>query len=1371
VSIVTGTTSQQKIDSLATGVFMSISLIVAEKPSVARDIARVMGIRDKKLGCFAGRIKGQEIQVTWAVGHLVGISEPEVMDPNWKVWNRAHLPMLPSKWSLSVLSAGQAQFQVLIRLMKQRDLKEVICATDAGREGELIFRYIAEACGLAKPVKRLWISSLTDQSILKGMGELQDQNQFDNLYYSARCRSRADWLVGMNFTRYYTLASGKLLSVGRVQTPTLFLIAKRTREIEAFKPESYFEIIGQFSLSSEDGVYKAGLTEITKKPNHFEIALLGENHLSEEISEGVSRRRKFLKFSSLDTCSAIIHDLENSTSIITQIKKNKKSNSPPELFDLSSLQREANKRFHFTAEKTLKLAQALYESRKVLSYPRTDSKFLPPDVALEMIPLLREFGKEFPGIDFNFALPSKRYVDSLKVSDHHAIIPVGEGSNLSGDEKKIFDLVKIRTLQIFLKNREIEECLVTTKSQGSEGEYLFQTSAQRVIELGWAALEFESKRKSSSTKIEAEKVKSQKAKTPQKKSVKSDEESGDTEEMATLPLWLDENLSVLGSFRVEDKVTSAPKAFTDGTLLSAMENCGASVEDKELKNALKVHGLGTAATRAQTIELLLLRKYIVRSGKYLHATSLGFELLAMVHPSLASVELTASFEKGLELVRLGKVSSKEFEEKINAMIHRILPRIADSGPERVKNSSSVNDFAISHDPPTPVRHGSLKLPSRMQGSIFIESIPLKLGDLASDIKVGSKDQRNSGAAFTVQAPVTLNEKLHDKNSIDSSLLGSCQSLPDQIDQVLAQVFNLKGFRPGQKEVSAELVRGRDALVLMPTGGGKSLCFQIPGIIRSGLSVVVSPLLALMDDQVRRLLSLGIPAFALHSGQEREDSIQVWNKIARGDLKFLFVSPERMANSQFRQKLRSFPLSLVAIDEAHCVSHWGHDFRPDYREIANWIKEFRPTPIVALTATATPKVRDDISKVLELRNPIVHLGGFNRENLAIEVRNLPKADRIFEVRNWLANQANLPAIVYATSRKDTEIYSHALGSKFKTAFYHAGMTSLDRGRVQREFQGGRLDVVVATVAFGMGVDKADIRSVIHLALPASVESYYQEIGRAGRDGSPSRCLLLKSREDRETLEWMFRESYPEVKELEKLFKKISNHPNSDFEKSNLLDKLMIHGAFERQANGSLVPNPKSNWKASYQAQFESRFAQIRTIEAFANQTSTCRMQILTSYFGQDAQIKCQKCDICLGKVSSAPSGETDFIAHVVDYLSRFGRTTFGKLKSDLAKGHKIAHTTFESILQSMAEDGLCEINDESFVAGGKKIFYRSIGLGPNAKGKFGESKLDGASAKEVSYEFVHKRSRAFAKKPSKTSLKVKKFVTKRKSKKRAQSTFS
>lgn len=1349
---------------------MSISLIVAEKPSVARDIARVLGIKDKKLGCFSGRLKGQEIQVTWAVGHLVGISEPEVMNPNWKVWNRAHLPMLPSKWSLSVLSAGQAQFQVLTRLMKQRDLKEVICATDAGREGELIFRYIAEVCGLAKPVKRLWISSLTDQSILKGMGELQDQMQFNNLYYSARCRSRADWLVGMNFTRYYTLASGKLLSVGRVQTPTLSIVAKRTREIEAFKPESYFEIIGQFSISSEDGVYKAGLTEVTKKPNQLELVLLGENHVSEEIYEGVSRRRKFLKFRSLDTCSAIIFDLENSTSIITQIKRNKKSNSPPELFDLSSLQREANKRFHFTAEKTLKLAQALYESRKVLSYPRTDSKFLPPDVALEMIPLLREFGKEFPGIDFNFALPSKRYVDSLKVSDHHAIIPVGEGLNLSGDEKKIFDLVKIRTLQIFLKNREIEECLVTTKSQGAEGEYLFQTSAQRIIDLGWTALEFESKRKSSSTKIEAEKVKSQKAKTSQKQSVKSAEESGDNAEIETLPSWLEENLFVLGSYKVEDKVTSAPKAFTDGTLLSAMENCGSSVEDRELKNVLKVHGLGTAATRAQTIELLLSRKYVVRSGKYLQATPLGFELLAMVHPSLASVELTASFEKGLELVRLGKVSSKEFEEKINAMIHRILPRIADSGLERNRNSSLGGELAVSHIPSSPVRQGSIKLPSRMQGSTFsYESIPLILGDLASEVKKGAKNQINSTAVLTNQGLLGSYDKSHDKNSLDSSLESSSQSLSDQIDQVLAQVFKLKGFRPGQKEVSAELVRGRDALVLMPTGGGKSLCFQIPGIMRSGLAVVVSPLLALMDDQVRRLLSLGIPAFALHSGQDREESILVWNKIAGKELKFLFVSPERMVNSQFRQKLRSFPLSLIAIDEAHCVSHWGHDFRPDYREIANWIKEFRPTPIVALTATATPKVRDDISKVLELRDPIVHLGGFYRENLAIEVRNLPKADRIFEVRNWLADQANLPAIVYATSRKDTEIYSHALRSKLRTAFYHAGMTSLDRGRVQREFQEGRLDVVVATVAFGMGVDKANIRSVIHLALPASVESYYQEIGRAGRDGLPSRCLLVKSREDRETLEWMFRESYPEVKELEKLFKKISNHPNSEFEKSNLLDKLMIHGAFERQTNGSFVPNPKSNWKASYQAQAESRFAQIRTIEAFANQTSTCRMQILTSYFGQEAQIKCQKCDICLGKVSSAVSGEDDFIDHVVDYLSRFGRTAFGKLKSDLAKGHKIAHSTFESILHSMAEDGLCEIVDESFVAGGKKIFYRSIGLGPNAN--LGESILNGASTKEVSYEYMRKRSGAFAKKPSKTTLKVKKFVTKRKSKRKAQSTFN
>jgi DNA topoisomerase-3 len=1349
---------------------MSKTLIVTEKPSVARDLARVLGIAGKGPGHFLGQRHGQEFQITWAVGHLVGISEPEVMNASWKQWNRQQLPMLPKKWSLSVLSAGQAQFQILKSLFKQKNLNEVICATDAGREGELIFRYIAEACSLSKPVKRLWISSLTDQSILKGMADLQNQSQFDHLYYSARCRSRADWLVGMNFTRYYTLSTGKLLSVGRVQTPTLFLIAKRTKEIASFKPEAYFELISQFSHDVLPGFYEAGLLEIVNRPNNLELLKLDEKQEIEEAAEGTTRRRKYLKLKSLEACNSMLLDLASGRSSISDIKTNRKSIPPPELFDLTTLQREANRRFHFSADKTLKIAQALYEKHKVLSYPRTDSKYLTADVAVEMLPLLRTFAEEFPGIHFNFVAPGKRYVDASKVSDHHAIIPVGKGLDLSGDEKKIFELVKIRTMQIFTSPREIEECLITTEAYGQVGQYNFHTTALREIVPGWSALDSQFKKKTGDHKLEISTNNERLLLPPSKSKVKRKQDSGhDSETSVSLPPWLEVNLAVVGSFSLDRKTTLPPKAYTDGTLLSAMENCGRSLADHELKDALKLHGLGTPATRAQTIELLLTRKYVIRSGKYLLSTPLGFELLDVVHPSLASVELTASFEKGLELVRQGKVSSAEFEEKINVMITRILPQIENCATNIVDKTCLEGEPPMtSLDSSKHVRPGSVKLPSRISGlSSNPEKSVISL-DPALQIKVRiTEGKLDVDTNFTKETPKISTDHSMTRASRNAYLGSSNEDLSSHLERVLNDTFLLRNFRPGQREVSSELVKGRDALVLMPTGGGKSLCFQIPGLIRKGLAIVVSPLLALMDDQVRRLLSYGIPAFAMHSGQNREEMHAVWERLSRGELKFLFVSPERMANLQFRQKLLSYQLSLMAIDEAHCVSHWGHDFRPDYREIANWIKDFRPTPVVALTATATPKVRDDIAKVLELNDPVVHLGGFFRDNLAIEVRDLSKSDRIFEVKKWLADKANVPAIVYSSSRKDTEIYSQALGRNLKSAHYHAGMNALDRGRVQKDFQEGKLDVVVATVAFGMGVDKSNIRSVVHLALSASVESYYQEIGRAGRDGMPSRCLLLKSREDRETLEWMYRESYPNVKELEKLLKKISNHPDLEFEKSTHLDKLTIHGAIERLVSGKLLIHAKSNWKASYLAQADSRMQQIRAIEAFASQTSTCRMQKLIAYFGQDDVLTCQKCDVCLGKTTDDVTGEDDFVGHVIDYLSRFGRTAYGKLKSDLAKGHKMAHSTFERVIQGMVEGGLCEVMDESFVTGGKKIFYRTVGLGPHSRelSKNMIGNLEETGSLDVTYDFDRK-SRGYAKKSSKSSLKVKRFIARRKSKKKA-----
>ena len=405
---------------------MSKKLIVAEKPSVARDIARVLGVKERGQGCLVG---GEYI-VTWAIGHLVSLCEPGEADPRWAKWNMADLPMLPERIPLKVLPGTKDQFAVIKGLMLSKDVDSLICATDSAREGELIFRYIYQMAGCKKPVERLWISSMTDAAIRQGFAELKPASFYDSLYESARCRSEADWLVGMNASRAFSLAYNAHLSVGRVQTPTLNLIVKRDLEIERFVPVDYWEIRANF------GDYEG----LWINPETKDTRCMDEAR-AKAVREAVAGKE----------------------AVVVESKVEQKKLPPPQLYDLTSLQREANKKLGYSADKTLKLAQSLYETHKLITYPRTDSRYLPDDMKPKIAATLKKlpaaYGEFVNAPQLNWNMKSKRFYDNSKISDHHAIVPTdktADSRSLSRDEALLFDMIARRLIAVHYPYYEYE---------------------------------------------------------------------------------------------------------------------------------------------------------------------------------------------------------------------------------------------------------------------------------------------------------------------------------------------------------------------------------------------------------------------------------------------------------------------------------------------------------------------------------------------------------------------------------------------------------------------------------------------------------------------------------------------------------------------------------------------------------------------------------------------------------------------------------------------------------------------------------------------------------------------------------------------------
>ena len=548
-----------------------------------------------------------------------------------------------------------------------------------------------------------------------------------------------------------------------------------------------------------------------------------------------------------------------------------------------------------------------------------------------------------------------------------------------------------------------------------------------------------------------------------------------------------------------------------------------------------------------------------------------------------------------------------------------------------------------------------------------------------------------------------------------------------LDSLLHTVFGFTEFRASQRAVCEAATSGRDVLLVMPTGAGKSLCYQLPAIARGGTALVISPLIALMDDQAHKLTALGLNVGRIHSGMDRENSRQVCRDYLDGKLQFLFIAPERFRVPGFGPMLAKRKPSLIAIDEAHCISQWGHDFRPDYRNLAAHLGALRPAPIIALTATATPQVQKDIVSELALTNAAQFIQGFRRTNLAVEVVEVSKPRRTEMARKLLSDTANRPAIIYAPSRKDAETLATELNSAFPTATYHAGLDPATRDRVQRSFLSGGLDVVVATVAFGMGIDKADVRTVLHTAMPASVESFYQEIGRAGRDGKPSRSILMYSYADRRMHDFFLERDYPPTDTLARIASALREEPiHADDLRITLkldidvfgpaLDKLLAQGAAQIDFGNNVTrsDNPNAAWRRMYDTQVSFRRGQIDAMMRLAS-AAECRMAALIRHFGDssDSARACGICDFCSPERASAQSfrdpspDEHSEMNRILRALAAApsGKST-GKLHTDLYPRGDMDRRDTDTLLDALTRAGYVTVESSSFVAeDGKEITYR------------------------------------------------------------------
>jgi len=592
-----------------------MKVCIAEKPSVAREIAAILGATSRRDGYF----EGNGYQVTWTFGHFCTLKEPHEYSPQWKSWSLAVLPMIPPRFGIKLLENDgvKKQFAVIESLIAKAD--EVINCGDAGQEGELIQRWVMQKAQCKVPVKRLWISSLTEESMRDGFNNLKDQSTFDRLYQAGLSRAIGDWLLGMNATRLYTVKYGQnrsVLSIGRVQTPTLALIANRQLEIENFKPEPYWEL---------KTVYRNTTFSATKG-----------------------------RFTTKEEGGKFLEEIKGSEFEVTDVTTKKGEELAPRLFDLTALQVECNKKFSLSAEDALKTIQSLYE-KKLTTYPRVDTTYLSDDMYPKVPAILRGlYGYETlaqPVLALSKIPKSKKVFDNSKVTDHHAIIPTGvRANNISGDERKVYDIITRRFIAAFYPNCKIS----TTTVLGEAAKVEFKVSGKQILEPGWRVV-FEKPSNAANQNQE--------------------EDDTEKEEEGILPAFIKGEKGPHEP-ALNEKWTQPPKYYTEATLLRAMETAGKLVEDDELRDALKENGIGRPSTRAAIIETLFKRNYIRKERKNLYATQTGVELIGTIKEELLkSAELTGLWEKKLRQIEKGEYDPRQFIDELKEMLTGIVTNV------------------------------------------------------------------------------------------------------------------------------------------------------------------------------------------------------------------------------------------------------------------------------------------------------------------------------------------------------------------------------------------------------------------------------------------------------------------------------------------------------------------------------------------------------------------------------------------------------------------------------------------------------------------------------------------------------------------------